>query len=122
MESDADEKPQSLNDPVGREQSIAETPREIINAVANIADSTTSEQQHEYLTGIKLWTLLASVTLVVFLMMLDTSIVGTVCLLLLIVCPLDAFLRVPKAIPRITSDFHSLDDVGWYGSAYLMAR
>lgn len=27
-----------------------------------------------------------------------------------------------QAIPRITSDFHSLPDVGWYGSAYLLAN
>lgn len=27
---------------------------------------------------------------------------------------------VATAIPKITSDFHSLPDVGWYGSAYLM--
>lgn len=27
-----------------------------------------------------------------------------------------------QAIPRITSDFHSLTDVGWYGSAYLLAN
>ena len=25
-----------------------------------------------------------------------------------------------QAIPRITDDFHSYDDVGWYGSAYLL--
>ncbi|OAA76741.1 sulfate permease 2 [Akanthomyces lecanii RCEF 1005] len=28
---------------------------------------------------------------------------------------------VATAIPKITSEFHSLPDVGWYGSAYLMA-
>ena len=28
--------------------------------------------------------------------------------------------RVATAIPKITADFHSLDDVGWYGSAYLL--
>jgi hypothetical protein len=38
---------------------------------------------------------LLSLVLVIFLMMLDTSIVAT-------------------AIPRITTQFHSLDDVGWY--------
>jgi MFS family permease len=27
---------------------------------------------------------------------------------------------IATAIPRITSDFDSLDDVGWYGSAYLL--
>ena len=25
------------------------------------------------------------------------------------------------AIPKITSDFNSLDDIAWYGSAYLLA-
>lgn len=25
-----------------------------------------------------------------------------------------------QAIPQITDDFNSLDDVGWYGSAYLL--
>ncbi|KAK9314833.1 hypothetical protein V1524DRAFT_415869 [Lipomyces starkeyi] len=45
---------------------------------------------------------MAAVTLVALLMLLDTSIVVT-------------------AIPRITSQFHSLPDVGWYGSAYQLA-
>jgi hypothetical protein len=27
-----------------------------------------------------------------------------------------------QAIPRITSDFHSLTDVGWYGTAYLLSK
>ncbi|KAG9233292.1 major facilitator superfamily [Amylocarpus encephaloides] len=35
-------------------------------------------------------------------MLLDTSIIAT-------------------AIPKITSDFHALNDVGWYGSSYLLA-
>ncbi|KUI52984.1 Putative HC-toxin efflux carrier TOXA [Cytospora mali] len=26
------------------------------------------------------------------------------------------------AVPTITSDFHSLDDIGWYGTAYLLAN
>ncbi|KAL9477340.1 hypothetical protein ACSS6W_007181 [Trichoderma asperelloides] len=29
---------------------------------------------------------------------------------------------VATAIPKITSDFNSLDDVGWYGSAYLLTN
>ncbi|OCK76093.1 efflux pump [Lepidopterella palustris CBS 459.81] len=60
------------------------------------------ESGHEYITGMRLGAILASVTLVVFLVMLDMSIVVT-------------------AIPQITSDFHSLHDVGWYGSAYLLS-
>ncbi|KAK0702936.1 major facilitator superfamily domain-containing protein [Apiosordaria backusii] len=56
----------------------------------------------EYVEGFKLVALLASVTVVVFLMMLDTSILAT-------------------AIPRITDDFESLADVGWYTSIYQLA-
>ncbi|KAH8768672.1 efflux pump [Hyaloscypha sp. PMI_1271] len=55
----------------------------------------------EYLTGVRLWLVLASVTLVAFVMLLDMSII---------------------AIPQITNDFHSLGDVGWYGSAFLVAN
>jgi len=28
---------------------------------------------------------------------------------------------IATAIPRITNDFHSLNDVGWYGSAFFPA-
>ena len=52
----------------------------------------------------KPWTLaITTVSLMMgtFLIALDGLIIGT-------------------AIPTITSQFHSLDDVGWYGSAYLM--
>jgi len=56
-----------------------------------------------YLTGIKLWTVIGCITLVFFLVLLDIAIIAT-------------------AVPQITSDFHSLEDVGWYGSAYQLAR
>jgi hypothetical protein len=29
---------------------------------------------------------------------------------------------IAQAIPKITTDFESLLDVGWYGSAYTLAR
>lgn len=29
---------------------------------------------------------------------------------------------IATAVPKITDDFNSLDDVGWYGSAYLVAN
>lgn len=60
-------------------------------------------EKPEYLSGVRLWLVLASVTLVAFLMLLDMSIIVT-------------------AIPQITNDFHSLGDVGWYGSAFLLAN
>ncbi|KAK8024998.1 Efflux pump [Apiospora arundinis] len=53
----------------------------------------------EYVTGIKLGVIVAAVAFASFLMLLDTMIIST-------------------AIPRITDEFHSLVDVGWYASAY----
>ncbi|KAE8146564.1 major facilitator superfamily domain-containing protein [Aspergillus avenaceus] len=56
----------------------------------------------DWITGWRLTTVLLGVTLVSFLMLLDTSIIST-------------------AIPIITHEFNSLVDVGWYGSAYQLA-
>jgi MFS family permease len=64
--------------------------------------SRKTTEQYEFITGFKLASVIISVTLVAFLIMLDTSIIAT-------------------AIPRITTDFNSLNDVGWYGAAYLLA-
>ncbi|KAK9482894.1 major facilitator superfamily domain-containing protein [Lipomyces starkeyi] len=65
-------------------------------------DIDKSDAEDGHITGLKQMLVLASVTLVVFLMLLDMSIIVT-------------------AIPSITSQFHSLPDVGWYGSAYQLA-
>ncbi|KAH8657905.1 major facilitator superfamily domain-containing protein [Xylariales sp. PMI_506] len=62
----------------------------------------TAESEGKWIHGFTLVKVIAGVTLVVFLMLLDTSIVST-------------------AIPQITNQFHSLEDIGWYGSAYTMA-
>ncbi|KAF2673519.1 efflux pump [Microthyrium microscopicum] len=85
-----------------------EEKREPIASTAVVEDApiapltaTQSATEPVYITGVKLWTVLAAVTLIAFLMLLDTSIIAT-------------------AIPQITNDFHSLPDVGWYGSAYLL--
>lgn len=51
----------------------------------------------EYPSGVKLYLITLALCLGVFLMALDNSIIAT-------------------AIPRITDEFNSLDDVGWYGS------
>lgn len=54
-----------------------------------------------YLTGPPLYLVSTSLSLTVFLLGLDQSILAT-------------------AIPQITTEFSSLADVGWYGSAYLL--
>lgn len=43
-----------------------------------VDDPIPPELDNEYLTGFKLWSVHAAITLVVFLMMLDTTIIGTV--------------------------------------------
>jgi len=47
------------------------------------------------------WLIIVSTFLAMFLVALDRTIVST-------------------AIPRITDDFKSLGDIGWYGSAYML--
>lgn len=51
--------------------------------------------------SLKFWLILVSNFLAMFLVALDRTIVAT-------------------AIPQITDDFHSLGDIGWYGSAYML--
>ncbi|KAF4826052.1 Efflux pump mlcE [Colletotrichum tropicale] len=57
----------------------------------------------KYLSGYRLFLVMTCVTLVCWLMFLDSSIIVT-------------------AIPAITDEFHSLGDIGWYGSAYHLAN
>ncbi|KAE8450293.1 hypothetical protein EG329_006721 [Mollisiaceae sp. DMI_Dod_QoI] len=66
------------------------------------AASSEPTPETEYITGLRLYAVLAGLTLVVFLIMLDQTIVVT-------------------AIPRITNTFNSIKDIGWYGSAYMLS-
>lgn len=66
---------------------------------AEALDKVTEEPQ--YPSGAKLAIITISLCLSVLLMALDNTIIAT-------------------AIPRITDQFNSLDDVGWYGSSYLL--
>jgi hypothetical protein len=95
-----------------------------------------SEGEFEYVVGFKLIIVMISVTSVGFLIMLDTSIISTVSFFQMptsrfpkhkektlgVMLHHHSLIMDKKAIPRITSDFHSLPDVGWYGSAYLLAK
>ncbi|KAF2148175.1 putative MFS multidrug transporter [Myriangium duriaei CBS 260.36] len=58
--------------------------------------------EDKWVTGTKLFIIMAGLVMVCFLLLLDISIVTT-------------------AVPTITSRFHSLVDVGWYGAAYQLA-
>ncbi|CAH0052423.1 unnamed protein product [Clonostachys solani] len=60
-----------------------------------------ADSSDEYPTGSRLATIVVSLMLAMFLVALDNTILGT-------------------AIPKITDEFHDLNKVSWYGSAYLM--
>jgi hypothetical protein len=59
------------------------------------------EDTSKYPHGLKLITLIIALCLAVFLVALDQTIIAT-------------------AIPKITDRFHSINDIGWYGSAYFL--
>jgi len=59
------------------------------------------EDTTEYPSGVKLTLITIALCLSVFCMALDNTIIAT-------------------AIPKITDQFKSINDVGWYGSAYLL--
>lgn len=67
-------------------------------------EDTASEEEDltQYPTGLPLLFITIALCLAVFLVALDQTIIAT-------------------AIPKITDKFKALDDVGWYGSAYMLA-
>ncbi|KAK5991776.1 MFS-type efflux pump MFS1 [Cladobotryum mycophilum] len=67
----------------------------------NLQEPTDGIENPEYPTGMKFTLIIVALCFAVFVMALDNSIIAT-------------------AIPRITDEFHSLNDVGWYGSAYML--
>ncbi|KAF6822248.1 HC-toxin efflux carrier TOXA 15 [Colletotrichum musicola] len=60
-----------------------------------------STREIQYPVGLKLLLIMLSVFVTMFLVALDRLIIAT-------------------AVPQITDDFHSVTDIGWYGSAYLL--
>ena len=75
--------------------------RTISTATESSAGQPGEDDESKYPTGIKLYLLTMGLTLSTFVVALDNTIIAT-------------------AIPRITTVFDSLDDVGWYGSSYLL--
>ncbi|KAG7007214.1 condensin complex subunit 2 [Physcia stellaris] len=85
----------SIDPQTGAKKEIEVTPLAEVEALDKLDD------QNEYPSGAKLGIITLSLCLSVFLMALDNTIIAT-------------------AIPKITDYFGALDDVGWYGSAYLL--
>ncbi|QDS67491.1 hypothetical protein FKW77_001319 [Venturia effusa] len=83
---------------VDKKEQAAES-RDVAPEVA--LDGHESDDESHYPKGFKLALISVALCLSVFCMALDNTIIAT-------------------AIPRITDQFHALEDVGWYASAYLL--
>ncbi|KAI0161037.1 major facilitator superfamily domain-containing protein [Hypoxylon sp. FL1284] len=81
--------------PESEKQSFQDSP-ETTDAVTTPKEE---DPENQYVTGYKLIPIVVALVFASFLMLLDTSIVST-------------------AIPAISDEFHSLEDVGWYAAAY----
>lgn len=66
-----------------------------------LAAYASDDESDRYLRSWRLAIVILSLCLGTFLIALDTTIIGV-------------------AVPRITTDFRSLQDIAWYGSAYLL--
>ncbi|RDI86257.1 hypothetical protein Vi05172_g3666 [Venturia inaequalis] len=89
----------------GLKDSMSITPKE---EALEPSDRKPDEETFEtkipnYPQGIKLITIILALCFAVFLVALDQTIIST-------------------AIPRITTRFQSVDDIGWYGSSYLVTK
>jgi len=64
-------------------------------------DEYTDAEKNFNSKSLKFWSIILSVYASIFLVALDRMIIAT-------------------AIPSITDKFHSIEDIGWYGSAYML--
>lgn len=88
-----------------------EAPQLSLDAVGALSSSVPSQNiepdrlndGEEHPRGFRLVVVFTSLMLSILLVALDSTIIAT-------------------AIPRITDEFHSLDQVGWYGSAYFLTN
>ncbi|KAH7130238.1 major facilitator superfamily-domain-containing protein [Dendryphion nanum] len=95
-----------MNSPPKESSSVPEKDTMASNEIPLVepTEPPTEKPEHsdQFMSGIKLYTLVFGLGLAVFLMALDMSIIVT-------------------AIPIITEKFNSTKDIGWYMSAYLLA-
>ena len=86
------------------------TPNISVGSTGNEAHETSKmeatqapkQEQQQYLTGFYLYFVMAALIIIMFLALLDISVIST-------------------AIPVITQEFQSVRHIGWYGSGYQLA-
>ncbi|KAG0648700.1 MFS acetylaranotin efflux transporter ataA, partial [Hyphodiscus hymeniophilus] len=98
----AQELPKMETQEESKESTMTSTAENIGNVkVVSAGEAEIDDEDIEYPHGAKLWIILAALCLAVFLVALDQTIIST-------------------AIPKITDHFNSIQDIGWYGSSYLL--
>lgn len=85
------------------ESSAPISPENEAHGVNNMEATETPNQEQHYLTGFSLCSVIGALIFIMFLALLDTSIIST-------------------AIPVITDEFRSVRHIGWYGSGYQLAN
>ncbi|KKZ61010.1 hypothetical protein EMCG_04346 [[Emmonsia] crescens] len=97
----------STQDEASISQIVAGQNEKTVSEIPDVPDVSSDKPENgdshgiSYLTGLPLVIVVVSLCLAVLLVALDNTIIAT-------------------AIPRITDHFKALDDVGWYGSSYLL--
>lgn len=97
---------------------------------AKTTEATSAPLETHYVEGLALVLAMGAVCVACFLALLDSSIIATVRYPSITVTKAMAWRRLfqcqhlvlQQAIPEITSEFHSLPDIGWYGAAFQISR
>jgi hypothetical protein len=102
----SDEKPRDMSSQVSSQDHDSIAHNEPEKVPTHTDDNDTAEDltriaTADYPKAYKLAMIVVALVLSIFLVALDMTIVAT-------------------AIPKITDEFHSLDQVGWYGSAFFL--
>lgn len=123
LDSDRSHSGDGINDEKGARDGGSETKLpedDTVTTTRDAEDSPSSDDEGNYPTGLKLAAIALALCFAVFCVALDSEYPSLLALTEHVVQTNPADTIIATAIPRITDDFHSLDDVGWYSSAYLL--
>jgi len=93
--------PPLSTEPGHRPSTTLQSTKEIPQAQPTTSQEAADDDQVKYPSGIHLLTVTLALVLALLLAVMDMTILAT-------------------AIPHITDEFHSLDDIGWYASVFFM--
>ncbi|GKT84542.1 MFS aflatoxin efflux pump [Colletotrichum tofieldiae] len=85
-----------------------------------LTHTSTTRSEIQYPSGLKLFLIMLSVFMTMFLVALVKDTVPPLLRTGKLTPSTQDRLIIATAIPQITDDFHSVTDIGWYGSAYLL--